>query len=55
MDLGPGAGDMGGQLIAAGTPEEIVDIPESLTGRYLRDALANGKHPAREPAGVASD
>ena len=55
VDLGPGAGDMGGQLIAAGTPEEIVDIPESLTGRYLRDALVNGKHPAREPAGVASD
>ena len=55
VDLGPGAGDMGGHIVATGTPEEIVKMPESLTGRYLKDVLVNGKHPVREPAGVASD
>ncbi len=35
IDLGPGAGEHGGQVVCAGTPEEIVRCPESLTGRYL--------------------
>jgi len=35
LDLGPGAGRLGGNLVAAGTPEEIMACPESLTGRYL--------------------
>ncbi len=35
IDLGPGAGKHGGEVIATGTVEEIVKIPESLTGRYL--------------------
>ena len=54
LDLGPGAGDMGGHIVATGTPEEIVKMPESLTGRYLKDVLVNGKHPVREPAGVVA-
>ncbi len=37
IDLGPGAGDQGGRIVAAGTPEDIRQVPESLTGRYLRD------------------
>jgi excinuclease ABC subunit A len=37
IDLGPGAGDQGGRVVAAGTPEDIRQVPESLTGRYLRD------------------
>ena len=37
IDLGPGAGDQGGRLVAAGTPEDIATVPESLTARYLRD------------------
>src|SRR5215468_8131117 len=40
LDLGPGAGEHGGHLVAAGTPDEIVQHPESLTGRYLSGALA---------------
>jgi len=40
LDLGPGAGEHGGQLVAAGTPDEIVQHPESLTGHYLSGALA---------------
>jgi excinuclease ABC subunit A len=38
LDLGPGAGRLGGQVVAQGTPAEIVACPESLTGRYLSGA-----------------
>ncbi|HKN17541.1 MAG TPA: excinuclease ABC subunit UvrA, partial [Candidatus Sulfotelmatobacter sp.] len=39
LDLGPGAGENGGKLVAAGTYEEILRNPASLTGRYLADEL----------------
>jgi excinuclease ABC subunit A len=39
LDLGPGAGEHGGKVIAAGTYEEIKRAPASLTGRYLSDDL----------------
>ena len=39
VDLGPGAGERGGQVIAAGTPEDVAELEESHTGRYLRDVL----------------
>jgi excinuclease ABC subunit A len=35
VDMGPGAGERGGQVIAVGTPTEIAQNPDSLTGRYL--------------------
>ncbi len=35
IDLGPGAGRHGGELVAHGTPEEIIRVPESLTGAYI--------------------
>ena len=35
VDIGPGAGEFGGRVIAAGTPEEVIKNPNSLTGRYL--------------------
>ncbi len=37
IDLGPGAGDQGGRVVAAGTPEDVAQVAESATGRYLRD------------------
>ncbi|MFC2030366.1 excinuclease ABC subunit UvrA [Chloroflexota bacterium] len=40
LDLGPGAGALGGWLVAEGTPEEIMRQPQSLTGRYLSGELA---------------
>jgi excinuclease ABC subunit A len=40
VDLGPGAGELGGHLVAVGTPDEIMANPDSLTGRYLAGALA---------------
>jgi excinuclease ABC subunit A len=38
IDIGPGAGIHGGHVIAAGTAEEIMKIPESITGQYLSGA-----------------
>ena len=35
IDMGPGGGDAGGRIVAAGTPEEIRQDPGSITGRYL--------------------
>ena len=35
VDIGPGAGEHGGQIVAAGTPEEIMQNPASITGQYL--------------------
>ena len=39
IDLGPEGGDAGGYLVAAGTPEEIVQQGSSITGRFLRKYL----------------
>ena len=39
IDLGPDGGDKGGGLVIAGTPEEVANCPESLTGRYLKGNL----------------
>jgi excinuclease ABC subunit A len=48
VDLGPEGGDGGGQIIAAGTPEQLADHPVSHTGRYLRAALGrSGERPRR--------
>jgi excinuclease ABC subunit A len=39
IDLGPDGGDKGGEVIAAGTPEEVAKNPRSYTGEYLRQVL----------------
>ncbi|KAF0996404.1 excinuclease ABC subunit UvrA [Geobacillus sp. TFV-3] len=39
IDLGPEGGDRGGQIVAAGTPEEVAEVEESHTGRYLKPIL----------------
>ena len=41
LDLGPEGGNAGGELIAIGTPEEIVKIQKSYTGKFLKRMLAN--------------
>ena len=51
IDLGPGAGDRGGYVIATGTPEEIAQQEGSFTGQYLKGALA--KHDG-DRVGVAT-
>jgi excinuclease ABC subunit A len=54
VDLGPGAGDAGGYLVAQGKPEQIAATAESLTGRYLSGAarIAIPEH-RRSPNGKA--
>jgi excinuclease ABC subunit A len=46
IDLGPEGGDRGGYVVATGTPEEIMKVKESHTGRFLREHLSrsNGHH-----------
>jgi excinuclease ABC subunit A len=56
VDLGPAGGDRGGRIVAEGTPEKIARSKRSLTGRYLKDVLAekNGKRNGRGPSKVAT-
>jgi excinuclease ABC subunit A len=44
IDIGPGAGKHGGYVVAAGTPEEVAQVPDSITGIYLA-----GRQPAITP------
>jgi excinuclease ABC subunit A len=39
IDLGPEGGDEGGYVVGCGTPEEIVEIKNSYTGRFLKQVL----------------
>ena len=39
IDIGPEGGDNGGKIIANGTPEQIVKVKESYTGKYLKGKL----------------
>ena len=41
IDLGPDGGDRGGNLVAAGTPEEVAQCAESITGQYLKGKIGN--------------
>jgi excinuclease ABC subunit A len=41
IDLGPDGGDGGGRIVAEGTPEDVVGVPESYTGKFLRDVLSS--------------
>ena len=56
IDLGPGAGDKGGQLIATGTPEELAEHPASVTAPYLKAALAQSRaFAAQQPRAEAEE
>ncbi|MDD7581802.1 excinuclease ABC subunit UvrA [Corynebacterium sp. 32222D000AT] len=41
IDLGPGGGEDGGEILATGTPDQVADSPQSVTGRYLARRLGN--------------
>ncbi len=51
LDIGPGAGVHGGQIVAQGTPEEVMANPESLTGAYLSGRECIAVPAQRTPAG----
>ncbi|MDD9715349.1 excinuclease ABC subunit UvrA [Dinoroseobacter sp. PD6] len=48
IDIGPEGGDGGGTLVATGTPEQVAEVAESHTGRYLKPMLAGAKRVAAE-------
>jgi excinuclease ABC subunit A len=43
IDLGPEGGSGGGELLAAGTPEEVAEVKASHTGRYLKHVLEKAR------------
>src|SRR5207237_397405 len=45
VDLGPEGGELGGEIVAEGTPEDVVRIPASYTGQFLRPALRRSAAP----------
>jgi excinuclease ABC subunit A len=47
IDLGPDGGARGGQVVAAGTPEEVAAVDASYTGRYLKSMLAPARRTAK--------
>jgi excinuclease ABC subunit A len=53
IDLGPEGGDGGGRIVAVGTPEQIISVPQSYTGRFLAPLLAPAKQtrPRKKAAG----
>ena len=60
IDLGPGAGDRGGDIVAEGTPEDLAEMDHSQTGKYLRGVLPgnsaqNPEKPERIEAAQAAD
>jgi excinuclease ABC subunit A len=61
IDMGPEGGDEGGQVVVAGTPEEVAATPDSHTGRFLASLVTpaaprarRGKAPTRRPKAAAA-
>ena len=48
IDIGPEGGDGGGRIVATGTPEEVAEVAESYTGKYLKPMLEKRKKVAAE-------
>ncbi|QFI64034.1 excinuclease ABC subunit UvrA [Qipengyuania flava] len=46
LDLGPGGGVRGGEIVAQGTPESVAEVAESYTGQYLKPMLERQREPA---------
>ena len=46
IDLGPEGGDGGGRIVAEGTPEQIAEVAESYTGRYLKAEMDHAPDPS---------
>lgn len=49
IDIGPGAGKAGGEVVAVGTPQEFIDHPTTITGQYLSGKLFNPYPKTRRP------
>jgi excinuclease ABC subunit A len=57
IDMGPDGGDKGGEVVAEGTPEDVVRVKRSYTGQFLRPVLARARRgsPARGVGAVAAE
>ena len=55
IDLGPGAGDKGGHVVATGTPEQMAQTRRSHTGKYLRKALEAARRHDLQTVAAAAD
>jgi excinuclease ABC subunit A len=55
IDLGPEGGDGGGEIVAWGTPEDIVKAPRSYTGKFLAPVLKKAGKPRKKSDGGASE
>ena len=55
IDMGPGAADEGGRVVAKGTPEAVARVPESVTGRFLAEALKLDQTLADDGRAVSAD
>jgi excinuclease ABC subunit A len=53
VDLGPEAGDDGGEVVGVGTPEQLTKIENSHTGRFLRNVLSSARTPSRTSSQLA--
>jgi excinuclease ABC subunit A len=53
IDMGPEGGNKGGLVLATGTPEELAEVPDSHTGRFLRPVLGLSGEPGGADAAVA--
>ncbi|MDD4932357.1 MAG: excinuclease ABC subunit UvrA [Methylacidiphilaceae bacterium] len=51
VEMGPGAGPLGGRVLAAGSPQEVLSRPHSITGAYLREPQSLGESAASPGAG----
>ena len=54
LDLGPGGGVNGGEIVAEGTPEKVVTVPGSFTGAYLKPLLERGAEQASPHASTST-
>ncbi len=55
IDLGPEGGEAGGEVLATGTPEQVAEVEESATGRYLREVLPKKAAKKRAEEGCAEE
>jgi excinuclease ABC subunit A len=55
IDLGPGAGKLGGRVIGAGDAEDLMQLPDSLTGKFLREPLRHPLQPHRAVTSKSAD
>jgi excinuclease ABC subunit A len=53
--MGPDGGDKGGEVVVAGTPEDVVRVKRSYTGQFLRPVLARARRGSSRTAGVQTE